>query len=163
MSPSLRHPFLSTATPPHQQSMKKITSSRSLLHQLLIAATCAASASGASWIGPVNGVSGSFAANSWVHLAVIRSAGVATFYINGIAQTGTYGGVPVQGVSHLSVNPGGTVLFDGLLDEARVVTFTSGESNSIVLNRLTGVPEPSSASLLGGLGLMGLHRHRIVA
>jgi len=119
-----------------------------------------AGAFGVSWIGPTNGVTGSFVANTWTHLAVIRSGGTATFYINGAAQTGTFATAPVHGQGHLSVDPGGNTFFDGEMDNARVVTFTAGESASNVINALQ-VPEPTSALLvgLGGLGLL-LRRRR---
>lgn len=118
----------------------------------------AASAHNVAWISPANGVPGSFAANTWVHLAMIRSGGTTTFYIDGTPQ-GTYAGAPTHDTPHFSVDPGGSKYFDGLIDEARVLTFTSGESTTNILNSLQGVPEPS-ATLLGGIGLLGLLRRR---
>jgi hypothetical protein len=114
----------------------------------------AASAHNVAWIGQANGVSGSFTSSIWVHLALIRSGGVTTFYIDGVAQ-GTYSGAPAHGSSHLSVSPGGASYFDGQLDEGRVVTFTAGESTANILGALTAVPEPSTL-LLGGLGAFAL-------
>ncbi len=113
------------------------------------------------WEAPALGASGAFTANEWVHLAVIRSAGISTFYINSVPQAGTSSIAPLVGGVHLSVNPGGGTNFDGDLDEARVVTFTSGESTTNILNALQAVPEPGSALLsgLGGLGLL-LRRRR---
>lgn len=118
----------------------------------------AASVHELAWIGSSNGTVGSFTANQWAHLALIRSGGTTTFYINGIAQAGTTALTPVINTPHLSVDPNGTAYFDGHLDEARVVTFTSGESTANILNTLA-VPEPSSA-LLGGLGMLALLRRR---
>jgi len=114
-----------------------------------------------AWIGPSQGVNNSFVANTWTHLAVIRSGGTSTFYIDGAAQTGTFTGVPVHGSGRLSVEPASSGrFFDGDMDSARVVTFTAGESASNVINALQ-VPEPTSALLvgLGGLGLL-LRRRR---
>ena len=119
----------------------------------------AAGANGVAYIGPVEGTG--FTANTWVHLALIRSNGVATFYLDGVAQSNTYSGVPVHGEGHLSVEPNGTAFFDGFLDEARVVTFSEGTSNGEVLNALM-VPEPSTAfmAVLSGAAMMGLRRRR---
>ncbi|MFD0894280.1 alpha-L-fucosidase [Luteolibacter ambystomatis] len=101
-----------------------------------------ASAHNVAWIGTAGGTG--FTANTWVHLALIRSGGVTTFYIDGAAQAGTWSGTPVFGQSHLGVDAGGTNAFDGHLDQARVVTFTAGESVANILAALTsaGAPEP---------------------
>lgn len=119
----------------------------------------AASAHNVAWIGSADGVSGSFTADTWVHLALIRSGGATSFYINGVAQGGSFGGTPVNDTPHLSVAPGGSAYFDGLMDEARVVTFSPGEPTSNILNALQGIPEPSTA-MLGGLAAIGLLRRR---
>lgn len=119
----------------------------------------AASAHNVAWIGGDGGVTGSFTANMWVHLALVRSGGLTTFYINGVAQGSSYGGTPVNDTPHLSVAPGGGTYFDGLIDEARIVTFSTGESPTNILNALQGVPEPS-LPLLGALGLLPLLAQR---
>ena len=120
----------------------------------------AASAHNIAWIGADSGISGSFTPDTWVHLALIRSAGITTFYINGVASGFTYAGVPVNDSPHLSVAPGGSSYFDGLMDEARVVTFTPGESTSNIISALQGVPEPGVA-FLAMLGLaVGMKRRR---
>ena len=120
----------------------------------------AASSNGISWIGGTNGVTGSFAADTWVHLAMIRSGGNTQFYIDGVAQGSTFAGAPTHGAAHASVSPGGASFFDGLLDEARVVTFTSGESTTNILNALQGIPEPSTGALFGLAGLAMILRRR---
>ncbi|MGB0993262.1 MAG: LamG-like jellyroll fold domain-containing protein [Akkermansiaceae bacterium] len=119
----------------------------------------AASAHGVAWIGTANGITGSYTANQWVHLALVRQSGTTTFYIDGASQ-GTYGGAPAHGGSHLSVSPGGTSYFDGHIDEARVVTFTTSDSTTDILNTLQAVPEPSSTALLGLGGLALILRRR---
>lgn len=83
--------------------------------------------------------------NSWQHFAMVRNAGVVTFYINGAAAgsttnsaagyyagSGTYGNVSIGGgACNSTVNP----TFPGLIDEVRV---TSGA-------RYTGAFTPPSA------------------
>lgn len=98
--------------------------------------------------------------NTWAHLAVIRSEGQSAFYVNGVQLGGTLANAPTIGQPHLSINPGNVgSAFDGHIDEARIVTFTSGETTTNILNGLQGIPEPSSA-LLGGLGMLALLRRR---
>lgn len=104
-----------------------------------------ASAHGGGWIGPSGGVPGSFTANQWVHLAVIRAGGITTFYINGVAN-GTYSVAPVNNHLHLSINPGGAGAFNGRLDEARIVTFTAGESTANILATLQEGGSPVAAT-----------------
>lgn len=118
----------------------------------------AASSHNVAWIGTGGGTPGSFTANTWAHLALIRSGGVTTFYINGIAQSGTISNAPVIDTPHMSVAPNGTSYFDGRLDEARVVTFTAGESTANILGLLQNGPSvpvgdpvfnPAEGTLLG--------------
>jgi Concanavalin A-like lectin/glucanases superfamily/PEP-CTERM motif len=105
------------------------------------------------------GTAGAFVANEWINLAVIRSGGVSTFYVNGVASGATFAGAPQHASGHLSVTPGGSDFFYGDIDEARIVTFTAGETTANVLGGLGAIPEPSSA-LLGGLGVLGLALRR---
>ena len=102
-----------------------------------------------AWIGPGGGASGSFTANTWVHLAMIRSGGTTTFYIDGVAQSGTFGGTPVNSSPHISVQPGGGAYFDGNLDEARVVTFGTGETTANILSALQQGVTPTSLVNVG--------------
>lgn len=95
---------------------------------------------------------GVFTANTWAHLAVIRAGGVTSFYIDGVAQTGTTATASTEGNIHLSVTPNAASYFDGHLDEARIVTFTGGESTANILGALTGasaIPEPATSGLIG--------------
>jgi len=111
----------------------------------------AASAHNVAWIGGTQGASGSFAAGTWVHLAMIRSGGTTTFYIDGVAQSGTWDGTPVNDAPHLSVNPGGSAFFDGQIDEARVVTFDAGETTADIINALQNGSGPPADTDADGL------------
>lgn len=117
---------------------------------------------GVQWISQVGGVSGSFTPNTWTHLALVRQNGLTTFYIDGISAGTTAADSGNKGNGHFSVHPGASFSFDGLLDEARVVTFSSTDSTADILTTLqTGaiVPEASSA-LLGAFGCLALLRRR---
>lgn len=112
----------------------------------------AASFHNTAWIGNASGTSGSFVAGTWVHLALVRSAGVMTFYINGVAQGSGVSTTPVLGSGYLAGFSSGSA-FDGAIDEARVITFDDGESTANVIAALqtgvSAVPEPSTYGLLG--------------
>jgi alpha-L-fucosidase len=94
---------------------------------------------GAGWFGAVankafagNFGTGSYTAGTWIHLAVVRSAGITTFYTNGIPY-GTTTAVPNNsagsGALHMAVTSGGSSLFDGDMAEARIFTFAAGAFN----------------------------------
>lgn len=101
-----------------------------------------------------------FSVDTWTSLAVIRQNGVTTFYINGVAQSGTITASGTNGTGYLSMNPNATGnIYDGLLDEARVATFSGTDSTASILSALNAVPEPSTA-LLGALGALALLRRR---
>lgn len=127
----------------------------------------ASSSHNVAWIGTASGSPGSFTADTWVHLALIRSGGITTFYINGVAQAGTFAGVPVIDTSLISVDPGGSNYFDGQLDEARIVTFTAGETTANILGLLQQGTTPdrlvqngvnSYANVALGTGLLSRFR-----
>ena len=113
-----------------------------------------------AWVGPAGGVTGSFTADTWVHLALICADGLTTFYIDGVPQGASLATTPLNSSPHMSVSPGGATYFDGFIDEARAVTFDSGESTAAVLGVLRGIPEPSSVVFLGLAGLALIRRRR---
>ncbi len=112
-----------------------------------------------AWVGPAGGVTGSFTSDTWVHLALICADGLTTFYIDGVPQGASLATAPVNSSPHISVSPGGATYFDGGIDEARAVSFDSGESTVAVLGVLRGVPEPSSAAFLA-VGCLAFARRR---
>jgi hypothetical protein len=112
-----------------------------------------------NWVGPAGGVTGSFVANAWVHLALIRAGGITTFYIDGVPQ-GSLATAPANSSPHLSVSPGGGSYFDGGIDDARALYFDSGDSTVAVLAALQGVPEPSAAAFLAVAFLSFTRRRR---
>ena len=63
----------------------------------------------------------------WVHLALVRTNGVALFYVNGVQCSAPSTAVPGDALSlHMGVAPGGAGQFMGGIDEARVFIFTDG-------------------------------------
>ena len=115
---------------------------------------------GGGWIGAESGTGQTIAANTWTHLAIIRENGVSTFYINGVAQTGTLNVAPTHGTGHIGVQSGGTGTYEGDLDELRMFTFDSGDNPVAALNVQAAVPEPSSTALLGLSSLALILRRR---
>lgn len=98
-------------------------------------------------------------------LAVVRDNGVATFYVDGVAQAGTITNAhPVPSVLSMGFNRaggGGTEgLFTGELNEVRTFTFNAGEFATSDLLTAATVPEPSSTALLGLGGLALILRRR---
>ena len=92
-----------------------------------------ASIPGYQWIGgspfsPGGGVQAE--ANQWTRVAVVRSGGVFTLYVNGVAHpvTTTQPPVAMNGF-HMAVNPGGATYFEGDIDETRVFSFAPGAFN----------------------------------
>lgn len=94
-----------------------------------------------------------FTANEWVHLMMIRRAGVAQFFVNGSAVGSTFSGTVQHFNAHLGVNPnfsGGA--YAGDIDDVRVVTFDPARTNSEIHEFVAqGIPEPSSVLVLGGM------------
>ncbi|MDB6077017.1 MAG: hypothetical protein JWO82_764, partial [Akkermansiaceae bacterium] len=85
----------------------------------------------------IPGLPGTFTPNTWVHLAVIRTGNVSRFYIDGVDQGGSFTTEPVHNYPLLARNIGGSnSTFNGLIDEARVVTFTEGETTANVIAAL---------------------------
>lgn len=89
-----------------------------------------------AWFGAVANRAGigsvglvNYTAGQWVHLAVVRDNGVATFYVNGVA-TGSSSVIPINATQpHLGVNAGGgaNAYFNGDVSEARIFTFDAGQ------------------------------------
>ena len=95
--------------------------------------------------------------NEWTNLALVRSGGTTSFYVDGaLAGTSTGSIGTTDGLLAFGFMQGvGTSNFQGDFDEASLFTFAPGEfATSDLL-----VPEPSTA-LLGGLGMLALLRRR---
>lgn len=113
--------------------------------------TWSASYSGVAWVGPVSGAGPPVSPDAWTNLAVIRSNGISTFYLNGVAQSGTTLADPTTGAAfgiHLAVTPGGLTNFVGDLDEARIFTFDPLVDDPVAALSVNVVPEPTSVGLL---------------
>jgi len=122
----------------------------------------AASLDNINWIGGADGSGQPITEDEWTNLAVIRSNGVLTFYINGIAQAGTINSVPVinPATFHLGVRPGGLTAFSGDLDEIRIFSFDPNNDNPVAALSVNFIPEPATATLaMLGMGVL-LRRRR---
>jgi hypothetical protein len=95
--------------------------------------------------------------SDWTNLALVKSGGTVSFYINGTLAGSNSGAVNTSGLFAFGLQQNvGTNGFQGDFDEARFFTFSPG---AFTTADLTYVPEPSSA-LLGGLGVLALLRRR---
>ena len=104
---------------------------------------------GGEWIGAASGTGQPRAADTWTHLAIIRNNGVSTFYINGVAQTGTSTDAPTHSTGYIDQ------YYTGGLDELRMFTFDPATDDPVAALNLQAVPEPSTTALLG-LGSLAL-------
>jgi hypothetical protein len=120
-----------------------------------------ASYHGTAWVGAANGTGQPISANTWTHLALIRSADTTTFYIDGVAQAGTSGTTPTHNASaHLAVTSGGANRYQGDIDEINIFTFDPNTDDPVAALSVNLVPEPSSTALLGLGGLALILRRR---
>lgn len=106
---------------------------------------------GANWAFLYGGIalvdSGEPVTTQWTHLALVRSNGVATMYVNG-RPTATFASAP--GVPAGGFGIGGNPVFvdfeefDGAIDEVRVFTFTPGAFVVTDLNLAAEMPIPGN-------------------
>ncbi len=76
-------------------------------------------------------------AGTWTHVALVCDDGVASVYVDGVVVS-TVNAIPnpPSGILAMAGNPGnlGTDLFEGLMDELRVFTFSAGQFSTNDLN-----------------------------
>lgn len=107
-------------------------------------------------IGPMAPV----AVGEWTHLAVVRNAGVTTFYVNGVAfgtPSTAVPGTPVGGMAIGGNFRAASENFTGLIDEVRIFTFAPGQFQVSDLN-LSPPPTPQQQidAIIGSLGALPL-------
>lgn len=110
-------------------------------------------------------------AGQWVHLALVREAGTATFYVNGQASGTSSAALSAAtetfsvGASYCAVcdRPIPTADYlDGLVDEVRVFSFAPGQFNAASDLLYSAVPEPSVLVPLCGLLLLRRRRDGMI-
>ena len=110
----------------------------------------------ANYITPRNATT-TVVQNTWYNLALVKSGGTTSFYVNGTLAGSNAGAVNTSGLFALGFEQNvGTHQFTGDFDEASFFTFAPGAFNA---GTDLLVPEPSAA-LLGGLGMLALLRRR---
>jgi Concanavalin A-like lectin/glucanases superfamily len=87
--------------------------------------------------------------NQWTDLALVRDAGNATLYVNGVATATTnLAPNPISGNMCIGINQAGTEQFIGRLDEGRIFTFTSPfNPSTLFINQPVSVPALSTLGL----------------
>ena len=94
---------------------------------------------------------------NWTNLALVKSGGTTSFYVNGTLAGSNSGAVNTSGLLAFGLQQNvGTNGFQGDFDEARFFTFAPG---AFTTADLAYVPEPST-TLLGGLSILALLRRR---
>lgn len=106
---------------------------------------------------------------TWTHLALVRSSGTTTFYVNGVA-AGTSSAADAAGTQAFGVGasyndqaarPVPTADYlSGLVDQVRVFSFAPGQFDAAADLSFQSAPEPASIALaaLGSLGLLARRR-----
>lgn len=110
----------------------------------------------ANYIIPRNALT-TVVTNTWTDLALVKSGGTTSFYINGTLAGSAATPANTSGLLAFGLQQNvGTSGFQGDFDEARFFTFSSG---AFTTADLAYVPEPSTA-LLCGLGVLASLRRR---
>jgi hypothetical protein len=98
-------------------------------------------------------------ANGSTHLALVRNAGVTTFYVNGVPAGTTTTAAPNPPTGSFGIGGNATIaideFFDGQIDEVRYFTFAPGQFSVGDLNLRRPEPVPAGTPLaLAALGLL---------
>ncbi len=103
---------------------------------------------------------------TWIHLALVRDAGVSTFYINGLPAGSSVAAALTAtqdfslGASYCAVcggpNPTSQHL-NGLIDEVRLFTFDPGQFSPTDLS-YQPIPEPAGGILVFSAALIAIRR-----
>lgn len=95
---------------------------------------------------------------TWYHAALVNdsNSGSLKLYLNGVLELTTGNGFnfPNSGGLAIGANSAAGDLFTGMLDEARIFTFTPGTFNPSMLS-YSAVPEPSTYAALFSAGVLG--------
>ncbi len=112
-------------------------------------------------VGDVGTGGATVSTGAWFHVALVRDNGLATLYLNGVANGSTSAGTPATPSGSVFIGQIGTAPAsfnsDGKIDHVRIFTFNAGEFNAatdLTLTLPTTVPEPGTF-VLAGIALAG--------
>lgn len=118
---------------------------------------------GATFVNSGISLAGAGSLSGWDHVAIVRDAGVTTFFVNGasVASSSANPGLAAPNNEWLWwVIPGDGVRYLGMADNLKFFTFATGTFSSSQLDYASAVPEPSTYAAIAGALALGFVAYR---